>query len=215
MLGLYVTHPQVAIDPEVPVPDWGLSPSGRARMEALAARPWVRRLSRVVTSTEAKAREAGAILAAAAGVAPEAWPDLHENDRSATGYLPPEEFERTADAFFARPGASVRGWETAEAAQARVVRAVRAALEGHPADRLVALVGHGAVGTLLWLALMGQPIARAADQPAGGGHLFAFPLGGGPPLSGWVRMEDWDGAGLGASRSAPRPLRPEGPADPV
>lgn len=196
MLGLYVTHPQVVMDAGVPVPDWGLSPLGRSRAEALAARPWVRRLARVVTSTERKAQEAGAILARGAGVAPEAWPDLHENDRSATGYLAPEAFEAAADAFFARPAASVRGWETAEAAQARVVRAVGAALAGHPSDRPVAFVGHGAVGTLLWLARMGRPISRAADQPPGGGHLFAFPLAGGPPLSGWVRMEDWDGDAL-------------------
>ncbi len=196
MLAVYVTHPQVAIDPRVPVPDWGLSPLGRARAEALAARPWVRALARVVTSEERKARETGAILAQAAGVAPEAWPDLHENDRSATGYLAPEEFEATADAFFAHPGASVRGWETAEAARARVTRAVRAALAGHPPDRPAAFVGHGAVGTLLWLALSGRPISRAADQPPGGGHLFAFPLPDGPPLSGWVRMEDWDGGAL-------------------
>lgn len=196
MLGLYVTHPQVAMDAGVPVPDWGLSELGRARAEALAARPWVRRLARVVTSTERKARETAAILARGAGVKPEAWPDLHENDRSATGFLPPEEFEATADAFFAWPRASVRGWETAEAAQARVARAVRAALDGHPLDRPVALVGHGAVGTLLWLAQSGRPISRAADQPPGGGHLFAFPLAGGPPLSGWVRMEDWDGGAL-------------------
>jgi broad specificity phosphatase PhoE len=196
MLAVYVTHPQVLMDPEVPVPDWALSPLGRARAEALAARPWVRRLARVVTSTERKAREAGAILARGAGVAPEAWPDLHENDRGATGFLVPDEFEATADAFFAHPGRSVRGWETAEAAQARVLRAVWAALAGHPPDRPVALVGHGAAGTLLWLALSGRPISRAADQPPGGGHLFAFPLAGGPPLSGWVRMEEWDGAAL-------------------
>ena len=27
----YLTHPQVQIDPDVPVPQWGLSPVGRAR----------------------------------------------------------------------------------------------------------------------------------------------------------------------------------------
>lgn len=194
MLALYVTHPQVVIDPAAPIPSWGLSALGRARVEAASTRPWAAALSRVVSSDEAKAREAAAILARAAGVEPEVWPDLHENDRSATGYLPPEEFERTADAFFARPDESVRGWETARAAQARVVRAVRAALAGHSADRPVALVGHGAVGTLLWLALAGQPISRAADQPPGGGNVFAFPLAGGPPLTRWVPIEAWDGS---------------------
>ncbi len=33
---LFVTHPEVVIDPAVPVPRWPLSAKGRARMEALA-----------------------------------------------------------------------------------------------------------------------------------------------------------------------------------
>jgi len=49
---------------------------------------------------------------------------LGENDRSATGYLEPQEFETTANAFFAYPERSIRGWETAQAAQTRIVEAV-------------------------------------------------------------------------------------------
>ncbi len=193
MFGVYVTHPQVVIDPQVPVPDWGLSSVGRSRAEAAARRPWVRLLARVVTSDERKARETADILAVAAGVEAEVRAGLHENDRSATGFLPPDEFEATADAFFAHPDRSVRGWETARDAQARVLRAVTTVLEGHPLDRPIAFVGHGAVGTLLRLALAQEPISRAADQPAGGGHLFVFDLATRRPLNGWTRLEEWDG----------------------
>ena len=197
MFAVYVTHPQVLMDPAVPVPDWGLSALGRARAEAAARQPWVRALARVVTSEERKARDTAAILAGAAGVEAEVWPDLHENDRSATGYLPPAEFEAAADAFFSRPAESFRGWETAEAAQARIRTAVGAVLEGHPTDRPLAIVGHGAVGTLLWLALSGRHISRDADQPNGGGNLFVFDLRDRRPLSGWMTFETWDGvAGL-------------------
>ena len=109
MFVVYVTHPQVVIDPAVPIPDWGLSALGRARAEEAAQLPWARSLARVVTSAERKAHETGAFLARTAGVEPEVWPDLHENDRSATGYLPPQEFEATADAFFSEPTRSIRG----------------------------------------------------------------------------------------------------------
>lgn len=200
MFGIYLTHPQVLIDPAVPVPDWGLSSVGRERAEAVARQPWARALVRIVASEERKARETAAILAEAAGVSAEVRPDLHENDRSATGFLPPEEFEAVADKFFAFPDRSVLGWETARCAQARVLRAVGAVLDGHPVDRPVALVGHGAVGTLLWLALSGQPISREADQPAGGGCLFAFRLADRRPLSGWKRFEDWGGPAALAER---------------
>ena len=36
---LFLTHPQVAIDPAIPVPDWTLSEIGRSRMERFAASP--------------------------------------------------------------------------------------------------------------------------------------------------------------------------------
>lgn len=201
MFGVYLTHPQVLIDPSVPVPDWGLSALGQARAEAVARQPWARALTRVVASEERKARETAAILAGAAGVGVEVRPGLHENDRSATGFLAPEEFEAVADEFFAQPDRSVRGWETARAAQARILKAVEAVLDGHSMDRPVAFVGHGAVGTLLWLALSGRPISREADQPAGGGHLFAFRLNDRRPLTGWVRFEDWGGFGALAERN--------------
>ena len=37
---LFLTHPQVAIDPAIPVPDWTLSQLGASRMVRFAASPW-------------------------------------------------------------------------------------------------------------------------------------------------------------------------------
>jgi hypothetical protein len=58
MFGVYLTHPQVQIDPDVPIPRWGLSSVGRERAARTAALPWVRSLGRVVSSDETKAIEA-------------------------------------------------------------------------------------------------------------------------------------------------------------
>mgnify|MGYP001766799546 CR=1 FL=1 len=191
MIALYLTHPQVQIDPGLPVPDWGLSALGRARLAGLVTRPWLHHLRRIVSSVEAKAVETAHLVGAACGIGPETRPGLHENDRSTTGYLPPDAFESAADRFFAAPDDSHLGWETARAAQARIVAAVGAALAGHPAEAPVLFVGHGAVGTLLRQALAGQPISRGGDQPAGGGAIFAFTLPDRRVLGGWTRMEEW------------------------
>jgi broad specificity phosphatase PhoE len=189
---LYITHPQVRIDPAVPVPQWGLSDVGRARAEAAAASPWVRQLGRIVSSDETKAIELAEILARAAGVAVEIVEGAHENDRSATGFLPPPEFERAADWFFAHPDASFCGWERAIDAQARIVSVVRGVLAGHDPSIPIAFVGHGGVGTLLRCHLAGLPIARIHDQPPnGGGNIHAFRLADFAPLTGWVAMEEW------------------------
>ncbi|HRK23673.1 MAG TPA: histidine phosphatase family protein [Beijerinckiaceae bacterium] len=173
---LYLTHPQVTIDPAVPVPLWGLSAVGRARMERLAGEGWIRRFGRIVSADETKALEAAAILAAALGCQVEQRGGLHENDRSATGFLPPPEFEATADRFFADPDRSIRGWERAVDAQQRIVTGVRAIIGEHP-DLPTIFVGHGGVGTLLRCALRGIAISRKEDQgPGGGGCHFAFAL---------------------------------------
>lgn len=178
----FITHPNVVISREVLVPRWPLSPLGRSRMQAGLAQPWVQNVGAVFCSTEQKAIDGAEILAGHLGLP---WTELEalgENDRSATGFLPPDEFERVADQFFAQPSQSVRGWERAADAQARVVAAVQAvaAQAAHAAlapGQSVAIVAHGAVGTLLHCHLAGQPIARRWDQPPnGGGNYFGFTL---------------------------------------
>ena len=190
---VYLTHPQVAIDPAVSVPDWGLSALGRARAEIAARQAWTGRLSRIVASAERKAVETAEILAAPRGLSVEIRERMHENDRSATGFLPPDEFEAVADAFFAAPQESVRGWERAIDAQARILAEVDSALAGHAGGRSggdVAFVGHGGVGTLLWCALAGEAIDRRFDQKAGGGCLFSFDIATRRVQEGWRRIEE-------------------------
>lgn len=180
----YLTHPQVAIDPAVPVKQWGLSETGSARAIAASRARWASGIRRIVASAERKAIETATIFAAPRGIAIESDAAFNENDREATGYLPPPEFEAVADAFFARPVESVRGWERAIDAQARIVAAVDRAL-ARPGPGDVLFVGHGAVGTLLLCRLSGWPIDRSRDQPAGGGNLFAFDIATRRPMFGW------------------------------
>ncbi|WP_372622796.1 histidine phosphatase family protein [Falsiroseomonas sp.] len=172
----FVTHPDVLIDPSVPVADWPLSPRGRERMARALALPWVGRVGAVWCSTERKARDGAEILAGHLGLPVQVLTELGENDRSATGYLPKAEFEAVADEFFARPHESVRGWERAVDAQRRIVGAVEKVLDASAGGKGdVAIVAHGGVGTLLLCHLRGDPIGRTHDQPPNnGGNYFAF-----------------------------------------
>lgn len=106
------------------MPRWPLSELGRQRMRAGLLQPWVRELTSIYCSTEQKAIDGAAILAEHLSIGLDQISELGENDRSATGFLPPEEFERVADQFFAAPAVSVRGWERAIDAQSRIVHAV-------------------------------------------------------------------------------------------
>ncbi len=180
-----MTHPEVEVAPEVPVPDWGLSAAGRLRLGRLLSRPWVAGLTRVVSSGERKALETAHALAGHVGLPVLTNERLGENDRSSTGFLPPAEFEAVADAFFARPEVSVRGWERAVDAQQRVVAAVTSALAGATGD--TAVVAHGGVGTLLLCHLLGVPIDRGLDQP-GQGSFFRFDPATREVAHGWQRL---------------------------
>jgi broad specificity phosphatase PhoE len=189
MLAFYVTHPEIVVDPAVPVPRWHLSPIGRARAEAAARSDWAASLKRIVSSDETKAVETSAILAGAAGLAVEIGADMGENDRSATGFLKPDDFEAAANWFFAHPDQSFNGWERAIDAQARIVGAIDRVLADHDPALPIAFVGHGGVGTLLKCHLAGRPISRDQDQPAGGGNLFCFRLADRALLTDWVAMD--------------------------
>jgi broad specificity phosphatase PhoE len=191
--GLYITHPQVRIDPDVPVPRWGLSEIGRQRAEKAASLDWAQKLGRIISSDETKAIETADILAEAAGLKIEVFEGLHENDRSATGFLAPPEFEAAADWFFANPTESFRGWEKAADAQARIVLAVERILSDHDPETPIAFVGHGGAGTLLRCHLAGMPISRNRDQPGGGGNLFRFTLADRSVSCDWTPMETWQG----------------------
>jgi broad specificity phosphatase PhoE len=108
---------------------------------------------------------------------------LGENNRYATGFLPPAEFEEVANAFFAHPEESVRGWERAVDAQARIKMAVSDITRHAPVGD-IAIVSHGAVGTLLFCALTGQPVSRHFDQPFQG-HYWRAQFPALKPETGW------------------------------
>src|SRR5262245_66333101 len=125
-------------------------------MSAMAAYRWAIRVRRIFASSERKARDAAQILADGLGLgAYRVIANLGENDRSATGFLAKDEFEATVDAFFAQPLQSIRGWEPAADAQARIVRAVELAVSQTLQRADVAIVGHGGTGTLRYCTLAG------------------------------------------------------------
>ena len=165
----FISHPEVEISKTVPVTQWRLSKVGRARMERMLTRDWIQELSAVYTSEEQKAIDGAEILANFTGLTFQCIQDLGENDRSSTGFLKPTEFESTADQFFAFPEISVRGWEKAVDAQSRIVEAVKSIGLTDATEGSIAIISHGAVGTLLYCFFSESSIDRRWDQPGSGG----------------------------------------------
>ena len=169
---IFLTHPEVAIDPSILVPDWGLSERGIERMHLFADRTRDIAWSRIFCSHERKAVEAAAIVAADRDRAPCVIEALGENDRASTGYLEKTAFEAHADRFFAHPHESIEGWERAIDAQRRIVAAVKRIDREAPFPGHLLILAHGGVGALLLAHLLGAPISRQYDQPGTGGGCF-------------------------------------------
>lgn len=191
---LFVTHSEVVIDPDQPITDWPLSAAGRERMVQFAqtlaagATPVVG----VWSSDERKARDGAEIIAERLGLEPRIEHDLHENDRSATGYIAPPEFWEVVAQFFGRPDESVRGWETARDAQARIVQSVERVLAAEMAPGLIVVVSHGGVGQLLTAHLQGVEIGQE-DRPGnpGGGCWIAIGRQDRRLEGAWRDIEDY------------------------
>jgi len=186
----FITHPDVVVDPGVPVPQWPLSERGRERMRKLLRYAWVRDISAVFCSDERKAIDGATILAEHLGIPFEVDARLGENDRSSTGYLPQDEFQQVADQFFARPTESVRGWERADDAQTRITAAVAALTERFADETSIAVVSHGGVGTLLLCRAKDVSISRLEEQPGkSGGNYFICEFPGPVLRQGWAAID--------------------------
>lgn len=171
----FITHPDVIIDPHVPVPQWPLSPRGRERMQRLLDQSWIALIGSIYSSTEQKAVDGAEILAAHRALLYHGIKALGEIDRSATGYLPHEEHMATAELFFADPYTSIRGWERAIDAQQRITGAINDLIVHNSQDGHIAIVSHGAVGMLHLCELQNRPINQR-DIPPGthGGCYYCF-----------------------------------------
>ncbi|MCP4182776.1 MAG: histidine phosphatase family protein [Hyphomicrobiales bacterium] len=187
MLVHYLSHPEVNINPDIPMSSWGLNHTGKTRVSKLIEAGWLNGVSKVISSAEAKAIETANPIAYALSVPVEVHQAMHENNRTATGYLPSEEFELVASQFFANPYKSIRGWEKAIDAQRRIVSETEKVLRSHIGGNLL-IVGHGAVGTLLFCHYSNFPISRQYDQK-GSGNYFSFLKDNRRVLHWWRPME--------------------------
>lgn len=174
------------IDPTVPVPEWGLSDIGRQRVEALKGA--LGSTKTIVSSTETKAVETASIISKFLDVPITIIAETGEIDRSIAGYMKSDEFNQTRRAFFAEPNMSAQGWETARAAQTRIVKACAHIIADHYLGDIL-IVGHGGVGTLLYCHFAKIPISVEQDQPDGGGNYFAVDLEKMQPTHKWRPIE--------------------------
>ena len=159
-------------------------------MQQMLRQSWVATITAVFSSAEQKAIDGARILAEHLNITPHIVEALGEIDRSSTGYLPAAEHAATADAFFADPDHSARGWETARAAQERIINAVEPIIEAESSRGNIALVSHGAVATLYLCHLKGVPLTKQQRPHApNGGAYYCFEVETKTLVQDWMLID--------------------------
>jgi broad specificity phosphatase PhoE len=171
----FVTHPDVVIDKDIPIPRWDLSDVGVSRTKKLLKKDWIETIDVIFSSTEEKAKTTAKIVAEHLNLPFNQVESLGEMNRSSTGLLEEKEFWREVKKFFANPDESIRGWERAIDVQNRIVKAVRGVIENLPKESNILIAAHGANGALLLTHLKRKSISMEEEQPGdGGGNYFVF-----------------------------------------
>ncbi len=185
-----ITHPDVVIDPNVPVPQWPLSARGRERMAGIMSGQLLKQVTAVYSSDEQKALDGAWMIAKPLGLKVAKVPTLGEIDRSSTGYLPREKHDHNAKLLFEYPHDSIDGWEIAIEAQYRMVTTVYRILEFDKTAGPIVIMTHGAVGSFLYSHLKKHKISLA-DSPdfPGGGGIFSFEAKSLEVLTGWQDID--------------------------
>lgn len=161
----FITHPEVNIDPVVPVNKWSLSDPGRERTKMMLTQPWIYDIQMIYSSEELKAHQMAEIVGSHLGLDVQTHSKLGEVDRSSTGFLEERELEKTVKEFFEEPDKSIAGWEMASLAQKRIVKCVADIMDTNPISN-IAFISHGMVGGLLICDLKKVPIHRRYMQRA-------------------------------------------------
>ncbi len=157
MLLYLIRHSAVAPDPNLPGPQWHLSPEGREAADALAHEPVWKELRGIHTSVEPKT-----VATAQRIAAPNELPIRIERDlREVEGRAWVEGgYANLVRDYLA--GEAPVGWEPLAAAKARVRACIEGIVERH-ADLSVGIVSHGIVLTLYLADVLSLDANAAID----------------------------------------------------
>ena len=158
---ILITHAHTLAVADAAADVWRLSPAGEAQAARLAQAVFWPHVSRVVVSSEPKARLTVAGVCQARGLP--VWVDARFDELRRSGWV--EGYADAVTAVLAQPQASLHGWEPASQALQRGLDGL-AALQLRCPGETVALVGHGIQLSLLRAHLLGRATVDPGEWAA-------------------------------------------------
>ncbi len=146
---IYITHPEVIINPAIAIDEWVLSPLGWDRVEKLLALKFWQEVEKVYTSSEPKAYMIGEKVSKKYGIELEKISDLREIDRSATGIISPlSDYMQVVQLSYENIKEMAKGWESISNVMLRNSNAVEMLKTKYNGKTFV-IIGHGCAGTTI------------------------------------------------------------------
>ena len=170
----FITHPSVLIDKNIPIDQWQLSEKGIEETKRLLKLDFWKSIDAIYSSPEKKAAQVAELAASKYGLVPKTETCLSEIDRKSTGFMEYDIYMETVAEFYKKPSIEVNGWESAKKATERIVDCITRIMDSNTKD--VAIIGHGATGTLLACYLLNKPPTLSED-PQGTGRFMIVSWG--------------------------------------
>ncbi len=187
---IFLTHPEVVIDPDVPVQNWSLSDNGKNLLYKSLRRGALPQIDHVFSSPERKAMDASAIIRNHFNCDVTILDKFGELDRSSTGYLPEDQHHTISSLAFEYPGVSIQGWERVDDMKDRIIRCfhkIEASIEN---GATVLASGHGGSGFALYLYLQGLSNYDRKLSPPSMGSIFSYSPAKQTIELEWTRLDD-------------------------
>ena len=167
----FITHPSVQIIKNQSIDQWGLSDKGIDETRGLLKLDFWNEINVVYSSPEKKAVQTAQLVSSECKLEICLSDCLSEVDRSSTGFIDYDKYIEAIKNFYNRPDESIQGWESANNATKRITECVKSIMSNHK-DQTVAIVGHGATGTLLVCSLLNKKPDFTEDPQGTGRYMI-------------------------------------------
>lgn len=164
---IYITHPQVDLDPEIEISKCKISSEGWIAVDRLLKSNFWKGVKALYSSEETKAVQVAEKTSQTFGLRLRSLESLNELDRESTGLLPLEEYMDAVKFTYKNPEESFRGWETLQSSFERNTKTISNIMAGDT-GKTVAIIGHGSAGTLIKCFIKGvSPSFKEDPQKTG------------------------------------------------
>lgn len=182
---IYITHPSVKLDKDKLPHQWGLSEKGFEQAKILIEIPFWQEVDVIYSSTEPKATQVAQLASEKYHLPWFQEKDLGEADRTATPFLPLEEYMTEVQKAYLNPDVHVRGWESHHQVMKRNAIALEKIKKDNPGNTIV-IVGHGGAGTTVKCTIKGiEP--KFSEDPQQTGCIFIANLDSNTIIQDWVK----------------------------